>query len=452
MEKNAAVIQELTTILERKGISHEELEGMLEIVHPVDLAFILEDLSAEEKVNVFKKMDLETAAAVLVELDDDATREVINGLPQEEVQKVLGAMTSDDAAATVRLIAEEKGRDAALAFLAKRQRDIVKPLLHYGEKTAGSLMTTNFVAVPVGATATEALKALQGAVQSNTVVYIYVLDPQGIIKGVLSLRTLLKAGPDARIADIMTHDMISIPSGMDQKEVVKLVKRYSLQAAPVVDEQHRMLGVVTLDSLMEVLEEEAGEDLLKMAGAGGASVFTDKVMRRAFKRIPWLVPPLIGGIIVGRVHEWFQHVNPFEFLMLLPFIPVMMGTAGNVAVQSSTLVVRGLATGELKASRLLSILWGEIRVGILVGLTCGLLVGTIGLVFGNPRVGLVVGFSMTAAITGAALNGTSLPLLLNRFGADPAISAGPFVTVLNDFTASLIYLTSAFVIFKVIFE
>jgi magnesium transporter len=450
MEKNQAVIAELTSILERKGISRDELDGMLEIVHPVDIAFILEDLTAEEKVQIFRMLDLETAAAVLVELDDEATREVVNALPRDHVERVLGAMASDDAAATVRLISEEKGREAALEFLGRRQRERVRELLRYGEETAGALMTTNLVAVLSDATAAEGLKTLQGAVRADTVVYIYVVDAMGTLKGVLSIRALLKAGPEAKIADIMRSELITVPPEMDQEEVARLVKRYGLEAVPVVDAQGKLLGVVTAESVMSVLEQEAGEDLLKMAGAGGVNVFADPVLRRVLLRIPWLLPPLLGGLVVGKIQHWFAAGRGAEMLALVIFIPVMMGAAGNVAVQSSTLVVRGLATGEIKMSRVLSILLAELRVGVLIGAVCGAVTGAAGWLTATSRVGIVVSASMVAAIAVAALGGTALPLVLNRYRIDPAVSAGPFITALNDITATLIYLACALTLLRLL--
>ncbi|MCC6740068.1 MAG: magnesium transporter [Planctomycetia bacterium] len=449
MEKNSAVLQEIASILERKGISRDEMEGMLEIVHPVDLAFILEDMSAEEKAQVFRLMDLETAAAVLVELDDDATRDVVNALPQDLVQRILAAMSADDAAATVRLIAEDRGRDEALEFLSRRQRSEVKELLRYGEQTAGALMTTNFVAVPAGATAAEALKALQGAVRSNTVIYTYVTDASGVLKGVFSIRELLKARPETPIAEFMKTEVLSVPPGMDQEEVARIVRRYTLEAIPVIDASERLLGVVTADTILQVVAEEAGEDLLKMAGAGGLNVFADPILRRVFLRIPWLLPPLMGGLIVGKIQNTFAGFNAAEFISLVLFIPVMMGTAGNVAVQSSTLIVRGLATGEIKTSRVLGILAAETGVGALIGLVCGLLIGLVGLLFASPHIGAIVAVSMLAAITAAALNGTAFPLLLHRLKADPAISAGPFITALNDITATLIYMGTSLALLRI---
>lgn len=440
MEKNSAVIQELASILERKGISRDELDDMLEIVHPVDMAFILEDLTGEEKAQVFKLLDMETAAAVLAELDDDATREVVNALPQDLVQKILGAMPAEDAAATVRLIAQEHGRDAALEFLSRKQKDQVRELLRYGEETAGALMTTNFVAVPLGANATEALKALQGAVQSNTVVYVYVLDPSGVLKGVLSIRSLLRASPDTRIADIMKTEPVTVPPEMDQEEVARIVRRYNLDAIPVTDANGRLLGVVTADTILQVVAEEAGEDLLKMGGAGGLNMFADPVLKRVLLRIPWLIPPLLGGLVVGKIQHSFAGMRAAEFISLVLFIPVMMGTAGNVAVQSSTLVVRGLATGEIKASRIFGILFAETRVGALIGLVCGALIGAAGFLTSSAHIGAIVAISMFAAITVAAVNGTAFPLILHRYKQDPAISAGPFITALNDISATLIYM------------
>ncbi|NUN49827.1 MAG: magnesium transporter [Candidatus Brocadiae bacterium] len=450
MDKNQAVIQELTSILERKGVSSEEIEGMVAIVHPVDFAFILEDLSAEEKIRVFRLLDLETAAAVLAELDEDSTREVVNGLGREEVRKVIGAMSSDDAAATVRMLAEDMGRDAALDLLQRRQKDQVKELLRYGEETAGALMTTNCVSVRLDATAAEGLKTLQGAVQANTVVYVYVVDAAGVLRGVLSIRSLLRAAAETGISEIMKAEPITVPPEMDQEEVARIVKRYSLEAVPVTDPQGKLLGVVTAEAIMDILEQEAGEDLLKMAGAGGVNVFADPVVKRVLLRIPWLIPPLLGGLFVGKLQHTFAELRALEFVSLVLFIPVMMGTAGNVAVQSSTLIVRGLATGEIKIGRIASILYGELRVGALIGLVCGALIGASGLLFvRDAHIGLVVGASMFTAITAAAVNGTAFPLLLHRLKQDPAISAGPFITALNDITATLIYMGVSFGLLRV---
>ncbi len=448
MEKNSAALQELASILERKGISRDEMEGMLEIVHPVDMAFIIEDLSAEEKAQVFKLLDLETAAAVLVELDDEATREVVNALPQEQVQKVLGAMSPDDAAATVRLIAEEKGRDAAMVFLAKQQREKVKPLLHYGEETAGVLMTTNYIAVPVTATAAEALKALQGAVQSNTVIYLYAVDQKGVLKGVLSLRTLLKALPGDKVTDIMTHDTISVPSGMDQEEVVKIVKRYSLQAVPVVDEQQRMLGVVTLDSLMSVMEAEAGEDMLRIAGADMVDSLSTRTMTRFKLRLPWLLVTLGGELFIALVISKVFRSTLEKAAILGAYIPAIAATGGNIGLQSTTIIVRMLAMGRFKVGQGARVVMSEARLGVLLGFACGAVAACVAALLEHKspaafKLGLSVFVAMTSATTATSMIGAIEPLVMHKLKFDPATACGPFVTMFNDLFGTVIFFTIA---------
>lgn len=448
MEKNQAVIQELTSILERKGIAREELDGMLSMVHPVDIAFILEDLTAEEKVQVFRLLDMETAAAVLVELDDDSTREVVNLLPAEHVQRVLAAMTPDDAASTVRLIAEEKGRDAALAFLSKNQRGIVKPLLHYGEQTAGALMTTNFIAVPVTATAAEAVKALQGAVQSNTVIYIYPIDSNAVLKGVLSLRTLLRASPDTKIADIMTTDPITLPSGMDQEEVVRIVKRYSLQAVPVVDPQDRILGVVTLDSLMEVMQQEAGEDMLRMAGADIVDSLSTATLTRFRMRLPWLLLTLGGELFIALVLSRVFRSTLERAAILGAYIPAIAATGGNIGLQSTTIIIRMLGMGRFHAGQAGRVLFSELRLGILLGLTCGALAGVAAalLEHNSPsavKLGVAVFLAMVSATSATSLVGALEPLVMHRLKLDPATACGPFVTMFNDLFGTFVFFTIA---------
>jgi magnesium transporter len=272
------------------------------------------------------------------------------------------------------------------------------------------------------------------------VFYLYVTDAEGRLVGVVSLRQLLVVAPGTPLKKIMTTDVISVVTDMDQEEVAKLVARYNILAIPVVDTDGKLVGIITVDDVVDVIREEATEDILKLAGASEADLFQMSSFRAARMRLPWLLTSLVGGLITG-VFVWMFQPAILQVIALASFIPVITAMGGNIGLQTSTLVVRGLATGRIESADLRAVFVKELVVGLLMGMFCGTIVGLVAQAWRGPAMlGVVVGVSMFAAITVASVMGTLMPILLRRLGIDPAISSGPFVTAANDITGLVIYL------------
>ena len=276
------------------------------------------------------------------------------------------------------------------------------------------------------------------------VFYLYVTNAHNQLVGILSLRKLLTVSPSRKLKDIMAGDVISVRTEMDQEEVAKVVEKYNILAVPVVDDANKLMGIITVDDIIDVIRAEATEDIYKMAGASDEELILGyKSFKIARLRLPWLLTNLLGGVVTGFL-MWKLKVTLEAVIALITFIPVITGMGGNVGGQSATIVVRGFATGRVEMTAINRVLFKEIRVGIIMGAVCGMVVGAIAWAWhGNPYLGIVVGIAMMVAMTVAATMGVMAPTFFKRIGVDPAIAAAPFVQTANDITGILIYFTTA---------
>jgi magnesium transporter len=352
-------------------------------------------------------------------------------------------MPYDDAVEIIRNMPEEIAQEI-LSTMQDEHSDEIEQLLQYEEDTAGGIMSTEIFSLREDTTAQQAIEALQQASDVEMVFYVYVTDVRDHLVGVLSLRQLLTVPPSTRLKDIMATDVISVRTDKDQEEVAHLVAKYNILAIPVVDEWNKLVGLVTVDDVIDVLREEATEDIYKMAGASEEELlYGFKSMKVAQLRLPWLLTNLFGGIITGYLMWQFQATLK-EVITLITFIPVITGMGGNVGGQSATIVVRGFATGNIEFSTLRQVFFKELRVGMIMGAVCGVTVGLVALVWHhNPYLGLVVGLAMVSAMTVAATMGVLAPAFFKRAGIDPAIASSPFVQTANDITGILIYFGTA---------
>jgi magnesium transporter len=352
-------------------------------------------------------------------------------------------MDSDDAADLVSLLPEERREGILAAMNAEDSQDIGK-LLDYPEDSAGGIMTPDFFALDQTVTVREAIEAIQGAEEAETVFYVYVLDDGGRLVGVVTLRQLITSTPASALRQVMNSDIIRVHVSTDQEQVARLVAKYDLLAIPVVDDEERLVGIITVDDVIDVLREEATEDVFKMAGTSQEELlYGNRVVPIARIRMPWLVVNLFGGIVTGTILWWFR-ATVEEIIALVSFVPVITAMGGNVGTQSSSILVRAFATGRVDFEHLPAHLWKEVRVGLILGIVCGVLVGIAAIAWHrNPYLGAVVGLSMTVAMTVAAAMGTLAPTFFRKINIDPAIASGPFVTTANDITGILIYLGTA---------
>ncbi len=416
-------------------------------VHPGDLLDLLEDLEIEQKVELMQRLPAEDAALVFEEMEDFEQAEILPLLEEDRAKFVLKNLASDDAADLIGELSPEEAQKMMDIFGREELPVDFGDLLKYPEDTAGGIMTTEFISLPADIPVEEAIARLREiAPEAETIYYVYVVDGENRLIGVISLRDLIASSDGTIIKNVMRHNVISVNAELDQEEVARIVSKYDLLAVPVIDDQARLLGIITVDDVIDVMEQEATEDIYRLAGASeveGMELTKASVGKVVRLRMPWLFISMAGGILSGSVIGGFESTLE-AIVMLAVFIPVLMDMGGNVGTQSSTIFVRGLATGEIERSELWPYFFREIRIGVVMGFLCGILISIAAYFWqGNVYLGLVVGISMLATISVAALIGTLVPMACSMINIDPAITAGPFVTTIKDVTGLLIYFTVA---------
>jgi magnesium transporter len=418
--------------------------------HPGDLLDLLEELSLEEKAAVLEQLSEEETALIFQEMEDYEQADLLGLLSPEKSKQLIGNMAADDVADLIGELEPDEAREILTRIGTDEFLDF-SDLLKYPEESAGGIMTTEYISLPADIPVEEAIGRLREvAPEAETIYYVYVVDEEGHLKGVLSLRDLIAAVDGTLLKEVMRTNLISVQADLDQEEVARIVSKYDLLAVPVVDREDRLLGIITVDDVIDVLEQEATEDIYRLAGAGeieGVELTEAKVNKIVRMRLPWLLISMVGGVISGSVIGVYE--NTLEAIVMLAiFIPVIMDMGGNVGTQSSTIYVRGLATGEIDQEHEWAYFFREVQIGAVMGALCGVMIALIALLWqGNPYLGLVVGLSMFSTICIAAILGTVVPMACSKIKIDPAITAGPFVTTIKDVTGLLIYflIASAFI-------
>jgi len=379
---------------------------------------------------------------VLSELDSDSINQVLADLLHSDIAWLIKDLGPDDVAYLLGVLPEERAKEI-LSLMRKEDSTEVADLLKYPKGTAGGIMTTEFFALSEDATAQDAIQRLQLATDTEMVFYIYVIDKDERLVGVLSLRRLLTVPPSTPLKNFVTRDIISVTVDMDQEEVARQVASYNLLAIPVLDNDNRLVGIITVDDVVDVIREEATEDMLKMAGAiEEGTVSKSSSLASAKHRLPWLFTNLVGSLLSGAILWEFRYTIQ-EVVAIVSFIPVIAAMGGNVGLQSSTLIIRGLATGLIELTDVRTVFFREIKVGLLMGLACGVILTVVGWIWHQEFLGMVVGVSLILAFMVSTSMATFMPIFLKRMGVDPAVAAGPFVTTANDITGITIYLSLA---------
>ncbi len=436
-------------LLRRQAMGN--ISKVIEKLHPADIAHILPYFSEAEQRVVFNLIKGPAEAAeVLSEIEWVVEAQLLQSMDTDRTIQILQEMPSDDVAEIVSNLPEELAENI-LQGMKKEDLEDVEGLLSYPEKTAGRIMNPNYFALQDDTTVREAINAVQKAADAEMVFYIYVVDERNHLVGVVSLRQLLLVPPKKRLQNIMIPEIFSVQTHEDQEEVARVVEKYNILAVPVVDEENKLVGVITVDDVIDILQDEATEDFLKMAGTREEEfVYVDDVLKVSRLRFPWLITNLLGGLLTGYL-LWLFKLTIRDVLALVTFIPVITAMGGNAGLQSSTIMIRGFATGRIEYARLTSILFKEVRVGIIMGLVCGAVVGVVGTFWhGNPAIGVVVCVAMIIAMTVACAMGALVPSFFRKVHIDPAIASGPFVTTANDITGILIYLGTATIFLKYI--
>jgi magnesium transporter len=432
-----AYVERVRTLLAegRRG----PLARALAALHPSDVADLFEAFDTDDRVTLFSLLARGAAADVLVELDRESREDLIDRIRPDDLREALAELEPDEAAD---VIGEMEPHEAAQALAGLEDRSEIEQLLEYPPETAGGLMTTEFVTLPASATVREAVKRTRGASETTHRHVLFVTDEAGRLVGQVPLFKLVVSPADTRVADIMDDEVHAVPADLDREDVADVVRRYDLVAVPVIDPAtDRVKGIITFDDVMDAADEEAAEDMYRMAGTAATDPLHQPVLNRALLRLPWLLITLLPGFLVGQIMRWLGY-DPGGTTALLLFVPVMIEMAGNVSLQSSTVMVRGIAIGDLRSYRFMNLLGREVAVALLVGVVCGLVSGAVAYVFFGHDTGfaVVVAFSMLCGILSAAVTGTVIPLGCERMGVDPALASGPFVTSMNDIMGTLIYL------------
>jgi magnesium transporter len=422
------------------GINLKNLAKM----HPADIADHLRNMNHKERIDLFEVLDYDMAAQILSELDPQSEYQLLRELSTFKISKLIEKMPPDEAADILADLSSEKQKNV-LNLMKKEDSKEVQQLLKYDEESAGGLMTTNFLTLKDNLTASRAIEALRQFVKDvqAQIVYVYVIDSNNKFTGVLSVKKLITASPNLRLSELVNHNTVTVDPNLDQEEVARIVSKYNLLAVPVVDKEDNLLGIITVDDVLDVITEEDTEDIYRMAGISHEEIYRKSTLRVVQQRLPWLIATLIGGIIVATLIRNFQATLQ-QVIALAFFIPVITGMGGNIGIQSSTITVRGLATGNIDLNHIRGVIYKEIRQALIMGVVCGLVVGVVAYLFdSNPVLGLVLMVAMFVAILVAALIGVLVPLLFEKINIDPAIASGPFITTANDITGVLIYFLMA---------
>ncbi len=443
MDQRLQILLGTVQKLIRRG-AYPNLTKVLVKTHPADIAHLFRYLDLKEQRILFNLIgDPERSAEVLSELDHSTGAQLLEQIEKETITEILQEMPYDDAVDIIRNMPEELAEEI-LQIMEDEHSVEIEELLKYGEETAGGIMATEIFSLREEITVREAIAALQEATDVEMVFYLYVTDDHNHLVGVLSLRQLLTVPPHTRLKDIMAVDVFSVRTDTDQEEVARVVEKYNILAVPVVDEGNKLMGIITVDDVIDVMRQEATEDIYKMAGSSDEELlYGNKSLKIARLRLPWLFTNLFGGVITGYL-MWVFKVTLKEVIALISFIPVITGMGGNVGGQSATIVVRGFATGRIELSTLRQVFLKELRVGVIMGLVCGVTIGLVAYLWhDNVYLGLVVGLAMVTAMTVAATMGVLAPTFFKRIGVDPAIASTPFVQTANDITGILIYFGTA---------
>lgn len=422
----------------------QELEILLNDLHHADIAEIFDELETDEAIYIFKILDSEITAEILTELEDDVREKILSGLSAKEIAEELDELDTDDAADIIAELSQSK-KEEVISELedVEHAKDIVD-LLRYDEDTAGGLMGKELVKVNENWNVLTCVKEMRIQAENVTRVHsIYVVDDENRLKGRLSLKDLLTTSTKTPISEVYIKKVDSVRVNASNVEVARIMQKYDLEAIPVVDEMGRLVGRITIDDIVDVIKEEADKDYQLAAGISQDVEADDSIIELTKARLPWLVLALLGGFISVKMLGLFEPAMK-EHGSLFFFTPLIAAMAGDVGVQSSAIIVQGLANHSISGS-IINRLLKEISLSLLNGtiLAIILFLGSHFLLDADIKIGITVTIALISVIIIASLIGTSIPLILDKFGIDPALATGPFITTSNDICGILIYFSIA---------
>jgi magnesium transporter len=430
----------------RARLEADDLRGaiaLIEALRPPDQADVFGDLQPKQQEALLPRLQAGDAADILEELEDEDAAELAGRLEMDALAPILDEMEPDEAAD---LLGDLHPEQARIALEGMAGADEVRPLLAHPDESAGGLMTPELVTLRRWMTAEEAIAHIRNlAPDSGTIYYVFVIDGEGRLCGVVSLRQLIVADPTTRIEEIMEPEVIRVHVGTDQEECARLMARYDLLALPVVDNGDHLVGFITVDDLVDVLEEETTEDIQRLGGAEPLDrpYLTTSVLTVAWKRIGWLLLLFVTETLTGTVLRHFQHELD-TMVALAFFVPLLIGTGGNAGSQTTSTIIRALALRQVDFRDFLKIVWHEIRAGLLLGVIMAAIAFGRALTWGTgTTMALAVSLSIFAIVVWANGVGSVLPLLAARLRIDPTVVSGPFMSTLVDATGLFIYFTMA---------
>lgn len=432
-------LEEIKELLEQKKFN--ELKNKLKEMKSADISALLDELDKESVIKVFRILSKEKAGMTFSYMESDRREKLIQDLTDAELKSVMDELFMDD---TVDLIEEMPSNivPKILKAVSKADRKVINELLKYPEDSAGSMMTTEFIDLKENMTVEDALQRIRDiGTDSETIHTCYVLNSNRVLQGIINIKDILLADKNTVIKDIMETNIISVNTTDDQEDVAKMFDKYDFYALPVVDTENRLVGIITVDDAINVLREEISEDFEKMAAIqpNEEGYFETSVFKHAKNRILWLLILMLSSAITGGIITEYE--NAFAAVpLLVAFIPMIMGTGGNCGSQSSTLIIRGLATDEINLKDIFKVLWKEIRVSVIVGIVLAIVNGIrIMIQYKDLQLAIVIGLTLIGTVTLAKMLGCLLPLLAKKLKLDPAIMAAPLITTLVDIFSILVY-------------
>ena len=411
-------------------------------LHPYDQAMFFEKVEPDIRKKIFHYLSPKEMAEIFeaTKFDEETYEFYLKEMEIFYAADMLSYMYADNAVDVLNELGKEQVA-SYLILMDKESAQEIKDLLHYDEYTAGSIMTTEYVSIPETTTCRAAMMILRReAPNAETIYYLFVVNESHVLTGVVSLRDLIIADEETVIKDIMNERVVSVIVSEDQEEVARKIKDYNFLAVPVVDFEFHLLGIITVDDIIDVLDEEASDDYSKLAAVSHMDTFDKGPLQAAKKRLPWLVILLFLGMMTANLMSIFEQTLD-KVALLAVFIPLIAGMAGNSGTQALAVAVRGIATGDIEKQSKMKLLFREAGTGLITGLICGIVV--VGVIFfwkHDLVIGLLVGAAIFGSIFVATLGGSFIPLLIHRMKIDPAVASGPFITTINDLVSILIYL------------
>ena len=432
----------------------QDIRDVLTDVHPSEIAGILMAFPPEDYQRILEALDAETASEVILELDPEHREDILGELDAEKIAEIVEEMESDDAADLIGELPEHTATSVLSKMDPEGLRD-VEPLLKYPEDSAGGIMQTELVKVGSNFTVRDAINWIRLIADEVPDFYqIFVTDESDRLLGDISLQTLILATPGSKVTDIMEPLEVTVTPYMDQEDVANIFQKFDILSVPVVDDGGALLGRITADDILDVITEEASEDIMQMAGVGDTlhPIYTP-TRTRIKLRIPWLLMTLVGELFIAFIIVYAFEPTLQKVAILAAFMPAIMATGGNVGLQTTTIVIRSLGMGTINIKQILRIIFLEVRVGVTLGFICGVMAAGIGALisYNEPevfKIAIAVFTAMLSATMATSFIGVAGPLVLHKLKFDPAAASGPFLTMFNDIFGSVFYLFIAMLIFN----